>query len=68
MRDPENKRMWIRADGSTIRTSPYTVELLLGEDQRDPDFIDLDEETPLIALKIQYLKHGGAEIMASLQD
>eukprot|EP00975_Prorocentrum_lima_P053165 11151827-Prorocentrum_lima.AAC.1 len=51
MRDPENKPMWIRADGSMRRTYPYKVELLLGEDQHDPDFIDLDEETQLNALK-----------------
>eukprot|EP00975_Prorocentrum_lima_P055410 11622616-Prorocentrum_lima.AAC.1 len=44
MREPENKPMWLRADGSTRRTSPYTVELLLGDDQQDQDFIYPDEE------------------------
>eukprot|EP00975_Prorocentrum_lima_P046634 9746556-Prorocentrum_lima.AAC.1 len=52
LRDPENKPMWIRADGSTRRTYPYKVELLLGEDKLDSDFIDIEEETPLTALKI----------------
>eukprot|EP00975_Prorocentrum_lima_P009325 1984358-Prorocentrum_lima.AAC.1 len=28
--------------------------LLLGDDQQDRDFIDLEGETPLTALKIQY--------------
>eukprot|EP00975_Prorocentrum_lima_P022411 4715772-Prorocentrum_lima.AAC.1 len=34
MRDPETKPMWIRADGATIRTYPFKVELLLGDDQQ----------------------------------
>eukprot|EP00975_Prorocentrum_lima_P061891 12882498-Prorocentrum_lima.AAC.1 len=52
--------MWIRAGGSSRRTYPYKVELLLGEeDQPDQDFIDLREETPLA---------GGAESVAPLQD
>eukprot|EP00975_Prorocentrum_lima_P032354 6792849-Prorocentrum_lima.AAC.1 len=52
MSDPENKPMWIRADSTTRRTSPYEVELLVGDNQQHPDIIDLEEETPLIALKI----------------
>eukprot|EP00975_Prorocentrum_lima_P008331 1779252-Prorocentrum_lima.AAC.1 len=67
MRDTENKPTWIRADGSTRRTSPRRVELLLGDDQQDHDFIDLEEETPLTDLKIQYQARG-AEIVASFQD
>eukprot|EP00975_Prorocentrum_lima_P034768 7305592-Prorocentrum_lima.AAC.1 len=52
MRDPEDKPMWVRANGSTRRTSPYNVDLLLGEDDQPyQDFIDNDEETPLTALK-----------------
>eukprot|EP00975_Prorocentrum_lima_P014802 3139556-Prorocentrum_lima.AAC.1 len=58
--------MWLKPDGSTRRTSPYQVELLLGDDQQDQDFIDLDEETPLTALKIQHQARG-AEIVAYLQ-
>eukprot|EP00975_Prorocentrum_lima_P054939 11520013-Prorocentrum_lima.AAC.1 len=61
MRDPENKPMWIRADGSTRRTSPYRVELLLGDDQQDRDIIDIEEMTPMTALKIPYQARG-AEI------
>eukprot|EP00975_Prorocentrum_lima_P058100 12186263-Prorocentrum_lima.AAC.1 len=52
MRDPENKPMWIRADGSTRRTSPSRGVLPLGDDQQDQGFIGLEEETPLTALKI----------------
>eukprot|EP00975_Prorocentrum_lima_P039306 8261819-Prorocentrum_lima.AAC.1 len=59
--------MWIKSDGSTGRTSPYKVDLLLGYDQQDQDFIGLDEETPLTPLKIQYQARG-AEIVASLHD
>eukprot|EP00975_Prorocentrum_lima_P013626 2897747-Prorocentrum_lima.AAC.1 len=55
--------MWIRADGSTRRTSPYKVDLLLGYTQQHEDFIDLDEETPLTALKILYHARG-AELVA----
>eukprot|EP00975_Prorocentrum_lima_P040497 8502836-Prorocentrum_lima.AAC.1 len=43
------------------------VELLLGDYQQDRDFIDLEEEAPLTALKIQYQARG-AEIVVSLQD
>eukprot|EP00975_Prorocentrum_lima_P026156 5497310-Prorocentrum_lima.AAC.1 len=46
MRDPENTHMRMRADGSSRRTSPYKVP--------DPDFSDLEEKTPLTALKIHY--------------
>eukprot|EP00975_Prorocentrum_lima_P056623 11877354-Prorocentrum_lima.AAC.1 len=58
--------MWIRAGGSTRRTSPYKVELPLGDNQQDPEFIGLEEETPLTALKIQYQARG-ADSVASLQ-
>eukprot|EP00975_Prorocentrum_lima_P049623 10383636-Prorocentrum_lima.AAC.1 len=51
MRDPENKPMWIKLDGSRRRTSPYNVEFRLGDDQKDQVFIEMDEETPLTALK-----------------
>eukprot|EP00975_Prorocentrum_lima_P050090 10489549-Prorocentrum_lima.AAC.1 len=34
-----------------IRDSPCRVELLLGDDQQDQDFIGLEEETPLSALQ-----------------
>eukprot|EP00975_Prorocentrum_lima_P056537 11854097-Prorocentrum_lima.AAC.1 len=67
MRDPEGRPMWIRANGSTRRTSPCREELLLGDDHIDHDFIELEEETPLTALKIQY-RACGAEIVNSLQD
>eukprot|EP00975_Prorocentrum_lima_P044077 9244461-Prorocentrum_lima.AAC.1 len=46
MQDPEGNPMWIRANGTTRRASPYRVELLRGDDQFDQDFIDLEEETP----------------------
>eukprot|EP00975_Prorocentrum_lima_P048299 10102037-Prorocentrum_lima.AAC.1 len=59
--------MWITADGSVRSTSPYRVELLLGYDRLDQDFIDLEEETPLTAVKIQYQARG-AEILNALQD
>eukprot|EP00975_Prorocentrum_lima_P011343 2411366-Prorocentrum_lima.AAC.1 len=59
--DPESKPVWVRSDGSTRRTSPHAVELQLVADQQDQDFIDLDEETPLTALNIQYQARG-AEI------
>eukprot|EP00975_Prorocentrum_lima_P008830 1882265-Prorocentrum_lima.AAC.1 len=52
MRDPAGNPRWVRADGSTRRTSPYRIEFLLGDDQLDQDFIDLAEETTLTALKI----------------
>eukprot|EP00975_Prorocentrum_lima_P051422 10769623-Prorocentrum_lima.AAC.1 len=52
MRDPENKPMCLRAEGSTRRTSPSKVELLLGDDQQDTYTIDLEEKTPLTARKI----------------
>eukprot|EP00975_Prorocentrum_lima_P015477 3277566-Prorocentrum_lima.AAC.1 len=58
--------MWIKSDGSTRRTSPYKVELRLGDDPQDQDFMDLDEETPLTDLKIQHQARG-ANIVASLQ-
>eukprot|EP00975_Prorocentrum_lima_P063199 12890082-Prorocentrum_lima.AAC.1 len=67
MRHPEGNPRWIRADGSTGRTSLYRVELLLGDDQHDLDFINLEEETPLTALKIQYQARG-ADMVNSLQD
>eukprot|EP00975_Prorocentrum_lima_P037298 7849083-Prorocentrum_lima.AAC.1 len=52
MKDPEDKPMWVWADGSTRRTSLYNVELLLGDDdQPDQDYIDIEEEMPLPALK-----------------
>eukprot|EP00975_Prorocentrum_lima_P006153 1329504-Prorocentrum_lima.AAC.1 len=36
MRGPEGLPLWVRADGSTIRTSPYKVELLhAGDNQPD---------------------------------
>eukprot|EP00975_Prorocentrum_lima_P058051 12177251-Prorocentrum_lima.AAC.1 len=57
--------MWMRANGSTRRTSPYKVELLLGDDQRDQHFIDIEEET-LLTQKIQYQARGA--YIASLQD
>eukprot|EP00975_Prorocentrum_lima_P064534 12898141-Prorocentrum_lima.AAC.1 len=45
MRDPDDKPMWVMADGSTGRTSPYKVQL--GEDDQPyQDFIDIEEETP----------------------
>eukprot|EP00975_Prorocentrum_lima_P053741 11277532-Prorocentrum_lima.AAC.1 len=59
--------MWIRADRFTRRISSYKVELLLGDNQQDHDFIDLEEEAPLTALKIQYQARG-AEIVAAVQD
>eukprot|EP00975_Prorocentrum_lima_P046739 9770436-Prorocentrum_lima.AAC.1 len=40
---------------------------MLGDDQQYQDFIDLEEETPLTALKIQYQARG-AEIVGYLQD
>eukprot|EP00975_Prorocentrum_lima_P055428 11625551-Prorocentrum_lima.AAC.1 len=41
-----------QAQVSSRRTSPYKVELLLGEEElSDQDFVDLEEETPLIAPK-----------------
>eukprot|EP00975_Prorocentrum_lima_P068069 12918595-Prorocentrum_lima.AAC.1 len=58
--------MLTRADGATRRTSPYKVELLLGYNQQDPDFNNLEEETPLTALKIQHQARG-ADIVAALQ-
>eukprot|EP00975_Prorocentrum_lima_P061271 12845434-Prorocentrum_lima.AAC.1 len=59
--------MWIRADGSSRKTSPYSVDLLLGEEcQPYQDFIDLEEETPLTAREVQYQARGAA-IVASLQ-
>eukprot|EP00975_Prorocentrum_lima_P013598 2888122-Prorocentrum_lima.AAC.1 len=61
MNDAENKPMWIRAAGSSRRTSPYKVELLLGEDQPYQHVINLEEETPLSALKRHYPARG-AEI------
>eukprot|EP00975_Prorocentrum_lima_P070350 12931445-Prorocentrum_lima.AAC.1 len=52
MRDPVDKPLWVRADGSTRRTSPYKVETVLGDDdQPDQDYIDMEEEPPLTALK-----------------
>eukprot|EP00975_Prorocentrum_lima_P047706 9973886-Prorocentrum_lima.AAC.1 len=52
MQDPENKPMWMRADGSTRGTAPYKVEPLLGDDdQTYHDFVDIGEEPPLTALK-----------------
>eukprot|EP00975_Prorocentrum_lima_P068125 12918896-Prorocentrum_lima.AAC.1 len=46
--------MWVRADGSTRRTSPYKVELLHeNDDQSGQDLIGIEEETPLTALKAQ---------------
>eukprot|EP00975_Prorocentrum_lima_P025293 5310266-Prorocentrum_lima.AAC.1 len=59
--------MWVGAYVSTRRTSPYKVELLLGDgDQPDQDFIDIEEETPVTALKVQ-CQSTGAEIVAALQ-
>eukprot|EP00975_Prorocentrum_lima_P017257 3650573-Prorocentrum_lima.AAC.1 len=49
-----------------MRTHRYNVQLLLGDDQQDPDFIDLEEARLLTALKIQYQARG-AEFVASLQ-
>eukprot|EP00975_Prorocentrum_lima_P057425 12044988-Prorocentrum_lima.AAC.1 len=64
IRGPENKPMWMRADGSTRITSPYKVELPLGEDDHPyQDFIDIEEATPLIVLKDQYQARG-AELVA----
>eukprot|EP00975_Prorocentrum_lima_P005010 1090689-Prorocentrum_lima.AAC.1 len=54
MRDPNSNPTRIRADGSTRRTSPYRVELLPGDDHPYQDFIDLEEETPFTALRLQY--------------
>eukprot|EP00975_Prorocentrum_lima_P059198 12412621-Prorocentrum_lima.AAC.1 len=49
-RDPEERPMWVKADGSTRSTSPYKVELVHGdEDQTAYGRIGIDEETPLIA-------------------
>eukprot|EP00975_Prorocentrum_lima_P009903 2107092-Prorocentrum_lima.AAC.1 len=60
--------MWIRADGSSRRTSPDKVELILGEDdQPDQDYIDVEEETPLTAMKVQ-CQATVAGVVASLQD
>eukprot|EP00975_Prorocentrum_lima_P011575 2461192-Prorocentrum_lima.AAC.1 len=52
MGDPESTPICVRADRSRRRTSRYKDEILLGEeDQPDQDFIDLEEETALSALK-----------------
>eukprot|EP00975_Prorocentrum_lima_P040385 8476532-Prorocentrum_lima.AAC.1 len=56
--------MWVRADGSTRRTSPYKVDLLLrDDDQPDQDL----EGTPLTALKAQR-QATGTDSVALLQD
>eukprot|EP00975_Prorocentrum_lima_P005867 1270065-Prorocentrum_lima.AAC.1 len=56
---------------SQLSSSGFACETLkttlCGDGQQYQDFIDLDEETPLIALKLQD-QAGGAEIGASLQD
>eukprot|EP00975_Prorocentrum_lima_P062463 12885793-Prorocentrum_lima.AAC.1 len=52
MRHLEGLPMWVSADGSTRRTSPYKVRLPHGDDdQPDHDIIDIEEETPLTVLK-----------------
>eukprot|EP00975_Prorocentrum_lima_P067534 12915439-Prorocentrum_lima.AAC.1 len=66
MRDPEGNPRWIGADGSTRRTSPFRVELLLEDDQLDQDFINLEEETPLTALKVQYQARGADTVLRNL--
>eukprot|EP00975_Prorocentrum_lima_P023468 4934030-Prorocentrum_lima.AAC.1 len=55
VRDPEHKPVRVRADGSTRRKYPCKVELLPGDDdQPDQDFIGIEEEAPLTALKVQH--------------
>eukprot|EP00975_Prorocentrum_lima_P062663 12886815-Prorocentrum_lima.AAC.1 len=62
MKVREGLPIWVRADGSTRRTPPNKVELLLGDDDPpDQNYTDIEEGTPLTAQKAR-CHATGAEI------
>eukprot|EP00975_Prorocentrum_lima_P001073 228011-Prorocentrum_lima.AAC.1 len=49
--DPDGHNMLIRKDGATRISPPFAIEIIDWSNEQEPDFdfVDLEEEQPLVA-------------------